>query len=341
MRNAMTPGPSARSRLLRHDWTVARNVLFHAPSTWRERVRWLVGMPVLLVALHFWLTELPVEIAARTISGSSFLYAATVTRFAGRRLEFHRTEGVRATDALRPAIGWQYLAAVVGLGVVVATIFLALLDPRVVAAGFAAMAAGVLAGSLINFAMRFTVPRRAISQTWRAVSAWLRRPEGGLAIAPFFALLALAIARWVPAPSATGMLGPATLACGFALTTINSEVVRFMAQCGFPVSQTILVHVRGVAVFAPIAMGIAYLGFGASAIVVVGAALAITLSVLCLRVLTYRLYAKHAADLIASMLIASLAMIAVYIPGGAPLIIAAVIGALWLRARPATWLITA
>jgi hypothetical protein len=337
----MAPDPSARSRLLQHDWTVARNTLFHAPSTWRDRLRWLVGMPMLLVALHFWLADLPTEVAERTTAGSSFLFAATMTRFAGRRLDMHRTEGIRAADALRPAIGWQYLAVVVGLFATIAASAVTLLDRRVVASCLVAMATGVLAGSLLNFAMRFTVPRRAIAEAWRMLSAWLRRPAGGIAITPVFTLLALAIGRWVPAPSTVGMLGPATLACSFALSTVDSEVVRFAAQCGFPVWQTIRVHLRGLVVFAPLAAGIAFLRFGTSAIPVVVAALAIALSILFLRVLTYRLYSKHAADLIASMLIAALSMIAVYCPTVAPVIVVAVIAALWRRARPTTWLMTA
>jgi hypothetical protein len=326
--------------LLRHDWTVARNILFHAPSTWRERVRWLVGIPILVVALHFWLTGLPELVAERAIAGSSFFFAATVTRFAGRRLDFHRTEGIRAVDALRLAIGWLFLAVIIGLGVTITAIVLALLDTRILVPGLAAMAVGVLAGSLLNLVMRFSVPRRAIAVVWRMVSAWLRRPAGGLVIAALFAALAFAIAQWVPKSSTSDMLGPATLACSFALTTIDSQVVRFMAQSGFGVSRTIRAHLRGLAVFAPLAAGIAFLGFCTRAVVVVAAALAIGLSILCLRMLTYRLCSKYAANLFASALIAALSMIGVYASAAAPLVIVAVIAALWWRARSATWLIT-
>jgi hypothetical protein len=333
--------PRPLRRLLRYEAHVAWNSLFAASASWRGRLRWIVGVPSLLVLFHFWLADQPPQSAARTASGPAFLLGLGVMRSASKRLAFQRGEGLMAPQALRRGVGPAYFSLYLILSVLGLGLTIAVLDRALLAACLIAMATGITVGALFNFATSFAVVARGWAVLMRVAGAWLQRPVAGLVLAAAFGALVFVLARSVPRAVALPGVGSLSFAFCLALTPVDSERVRFMAQSGFAVWPSLAVHLPGLAVFVPVAALLAGLALGPeAAAIVVGAAIVAGVFG-SLRLLAYRVYEKWAADLIATALVIGLAMIGAFALPALPFALGAAVWQLWRRGRAVTWLLTA
>lgn len=158
-----------------------------------------------------------------------------------------------------------------------------------------------------------------------------------MAAIPLVALLLLATIA--PGPKA----GLTALAAGVAallLTTVDAEVVRFMAVSGVSTGRTVAVHVRPMLVFAGLTLGAALLGGERLAALALTGVTAVALTVMTARVLAYRVRAKRSADLLLSVHAGAVVVAGLAFPILAPVVAAALLWHWQRRAGPATWLLT-
>lgn len=325
------------SRLFRHDWLIVRNELRAAFTGWHDRVIAALMLLAALAVVRAWFAGRPWTVAAwaALIAGAALGIGAK--RLVARRLAFHTSDGLLASDALNPQIGQRYMAAWHGVGLALLAMATLIARPSLLVVSVPAYLAGVLVAGLRS-GMR--MPRRIAGTTrpeW-AMRAWAHRPVGGVSAATIL-LLSLLPARALGTNALLTAIGAETVLLTLMLTSADDEVVRFMALAGHGIRRIIVSHAKGLATFLAVAVPGCWIMLGANAAAIVAAAIVAVLLLLTLRILAYRLHARRFADLLVSILAGLLMLVAYSIPVALPVITLAVIWQLQRRGRTKTWLL--
>ena len=329
---------SEASGLIRHDALVMTNQVRQALQPWRELLVPLMAIPLLLAFARNALDAMPPEAALYLCLFAAFLLGFSAARMIGKRIEFLRADSVVAPEALRAAAARRY--AVFGASACGAAIALviALLQSPALPLGCAAMLGGMaIGGALQPNLLVAIIPHRQSAQL--RLASWLRRPVAGLGLAGAFTLIVLAIA--VPAKGTDRLLvvACATFLLSLPLTHVDIASVRFMAASGRSCWLSIRYHLGGLTLFAAIALPIAFLAAGLSAAGLIAGIAAVLLLMIAMRVLAYRIFGRRVADIVVSVLLALLLMIAFSLPPAVPLAASVVLWWLVRRASRTTWLI--
>lgn len=325
------------SRLFRQDRLIARNELRAAFRGWHDRVIAAMMLLAALAVVRAWFADRPWTVAAWAA-----LVAGTVLGFGARRLiatrlAFHAFDGLLAPDALHPQIRRRYMAAWHGVGLALLALITLVARPSLLVVSVPAYLAGVLVAGLTS---GVRMPRR-IAGTARpgwAIRAWAHRPVGGVSAATIL-LLTLLPARALGTNALLTVVGIETVLLALMLTTVDDDIVRFMAIAGHGARRIIVRHAKGVATFLAMAVPGCWIMLGAIAAGIVAAATIAILLLLTLRILAYRLHAKRFADLLVSILAGLLMLVAYSMPVALPVIALAMLWQLHRRGRTKTWLL--
>lgn len=328
---------SDRNRLFRHDGRIAINTIRAAFAGWNDR---LVAVAVLIVTLAMiksWLAERPWTIAAWSAVGAGLLLGTSAERLVAKRLAFHGFDGLLAVDALRPATRRRYIAAWHGIALALLATVLLVVAPSLLIVGCASYLAGTLLAALMS---GVTVPKRLADRVGsaRVIRAWLRHGQAGALVASTL-LVVLLLERSLAPNALIAILGIETTPLTLALTSVDSDVVRFMATTGYGPWRIVGYHGKSMAYFLALAVPGCWLIAGSVAAAAVTAVSGAVLLLLALRVLAYCLHGKRFADLIVSIFAGLLLFLAYFLPIALPFLAVAILWQLQHRARTKTWLL--
>ena len=325
------------SRLFRHDARIAINAIRATFAGWHDRLIAAFMLLAALAVVRSWFADRSWMTTASVALGACVVIGIGAGRLVAARLAFHGFDGLLAADALHPPARRRYMAAWHGVGIALLTAVTLIARPSLLIVNVAAYLAGALVAGLTD---RFRVPRIMAGKTrpgW-TIRAWLRRPSAGVAAAMIL-LLSLPPARKLGVNALTAVVGIETVLLALMLTIVDDGVVRFMSIAGHGSRRIVLHHARGMAPFVAVTVPACWLALGPIAAGVVAAASTAVLLLLTIRILTYRLHGKRFADLLVSILVGLLVLVAYSMPVALPLVIIAVLWRLQRRGSAKTWLL--
>lgn len=325
------------NRLFEHDRRVAINAARSTFAGWHDRLLATALILVALAAARAWALDRSWPVAAWTGLGAGIVGLIVGRRLAAR-LVFHGFDGVLAADALQPITRGPYAAAwhLTALAILAVTALIArpaLLIVTLPGYLIGAVAASAIGGITLSASAAGTL---AAGHRWRA---WIRRPLAGPIAGALLIVSMPLLARSAAGDVSIILLGVETTIFALVLTSIDDAIVRAMTMAGWTAWRIVAHHARGAALFAGIATPIGSLTFGTAGALVVVAVVGGALVLMTMRVLTYRLYARRAADLIVSILAAVLMLVGATMTIALPVIALVVLWHLHRRASGATWLI--
>ena len=330
------PTQGQTSRLFRHDRLIARNEL---RAAFTGRHDWVIAALMLLGALavvRAWFADRPWVVAAWAALVAGTVIGIGAGRIVGTRLTFHASDGLLASDALQPQIRRLYKAAWHGVGLALLAAVTLIARPSLLVVSVPAYLAGVLVAGLTS---SVRTPRRIAGTTrpgW-TIRAWAHSPVVGLPAAMVL-LLSLLPARALGTNAVLTVIAIETVLLTLMLTSVDDDIVRFMAMAGHGARRIVVRHAKGLATFLAIAVPGCWIMLGAIAAGIVAAAGVAVMLLLTLRILAYRLHAKRFADLLVSILAGLLMLLAYSMPVALPVIALAMLWQLQRRGRTKTWL---
>lgn len=225
----MSAARQACRRLIGHDARIAAAALRHALGSWSDRLTIVLGLPIILLVGSAWARGLDGQLEQWLALALGIMAGLTAGRTAAERLHYHRSDGVLAELALvhANAICFALMYFAVGLA-------MTMLVGMVVAPGaLATLLAGNGGGCLAGFALQILGQRRSAG-AWRSrrILEWMRRPA---VVAPIISVSVAAIAvgsQWFEHRDAVAVAGVAVAAAALLLGPVDSERMRFSAQCG-------------------------------------------------------------------------------------------------------------
>ncbi|WP_340052401.1 hypothetical protein, partial [Pseudomonas proteolytica] len=165
---------------------------------------------------------------------------------------FHGFDGLLAVDALRPATRRRYIAAWHGIALALLATVLLVVAPSLLIVGCASYLAGTLLAALMS---GVTVPKRLADRVGsaRVIRAWLRHGQAGALVASTL-LVVLLLERSLTPNTLIAILGIETTLLTLALTSVDSDVVRFMATTGYGPWRIVGYHGKSMAYFLALAV---------------------------------------------------------------------------------------
>jgi hypothetical protein len=214
-------------------------------------------------------------------------------------LESNSADGPLAAEALSSGSRRRYAATCHLAAFALLALVAILVRPSLLAftsGGYFAGAAIARAAALPGLPAIF--PGRPNRDIFRPVKSWLREPRAGAwAGAILIASLAVLHQSDPPGSAMPAGSGIAAALLVLALTTLDDQVIRFMALAGHGFWKSVWPHVRGLALFMAISVPVSALGFGPAVGGIVASVGVGGLLLLVLRVLAYRVHGKRLADL--------------------------------------------
>ncbi|MCW3847858.1 hypothetical protein OF829_11460 [Sphingomonas sp. LB-2] len=325
--------------ILDHDRLIAVNAARNALAGWGDRLTFGLGLPVLLLGAHAWLTSLPERPALYLSAAAGFVAAFGLARLGAGRLTYHQTEGALAAPALSRRAAAQYLLLLIGPALAMLAMIFLLAGLRYPACWLATMPAGIAAGFAWH---RFSRPSRRFAPAEalaRRRALLFDRPVPTAIAGIAAAAMLLALGSLLREAGMTALALATSLAASAVLGGADAAKVRFMAQAGYRATRTVALHASSLSAFTlafclPLLLARQFVPAATAA----GLA-ALVLAVLAVRVLAYRIHARRTADWIATLLLAAVALAAILVPFAAPLVLLLILGWLFRRAGRVTWLI--
>lgn len=325
--------------LLRHDRAIALAATKAALVRWSDMLTLLLGVPLLLFVARAWVSDLPGDRARLVGLAACFVLGFALARLTASRIEYHRSDGVLAADALRPGVAARYRLAVVGAGLAIGMAGLFLVGAGGPQEWLPGAVPGLLAGELWS--------RIEASRSDAAWPRWLSgypparthrlRKVAGLGVVAAGILLTLGALLEPPVVAAATLL--TGVASAALLGRVEADRVQFMALVG----HSSLATLRGYCLpllgfFLPFALILALSLDWLVAGTGLGVGL-LSLAIVAARVLAYRAYRRQFADWITALVLAGVTAAAITLPPAAPIVALAAI--LWLskRASRVTWLL--
>ncbi|WP_430636301.1 hypothetical protein [Sphingomonas hankookensis] len=324
-------------RLFRQDRLIVVNIIRATFAGWLDR---FVAVLVLLTALavvHSWFADRPWRIAAWAVLAGGTIIGIGAGRLVAGRLAFHAFDGVLAADALQSQMRQRYMVAWHGIGMALLAVVTMVARPSLLVVSVPAYIAGGLVSGLPG---RFWMQKRLIGLTrlGRTLRAWSCRPSAGITAALVLLLLLLP-GRTLGTNALMAAVGIGTMLFTLMLTSVDNGVVRFMMAAGHGLRRILMHHSRGAAFFLVIAVPGCWALFNPVAGGIVAATGGAMLFLQTLRVLAYRLHGKRFADLLVSLLIGLLMLVAYSMPLALPLVALIMLWQLQRRGRMKTWLL--
>ena len=324
-------------RLFRHDGLIARNTLRATFANWHDRAIALLMLFAALAGIRFWVADRPWATAAWAALAAGIMIGIGVGRIVAARLSFHAFDGLLAADALHPRTRQHYTAAWHGVGLALLALASLIARPSPLVVSAPAYLAGALAAGLAD---GLRMPRQ-VARTTRPVwtiRRWLNSPIVGLGAATIL-LLSLLAARTLDTNALITLAGIETVLLALMLTTVDDDVVRFMTIAGHGSRRIIVQHAKGIASLLAVAMPGSWVMLGPVTAGIIAGACAAMLLLLTLRIVAYRLHGKRLADVIVSILVGLLMLVAYSIPPALPVVALAMLWQLQRQGRAKTWLL--
>ncbi|WBO20729.1 hypothetical protein [Sphingomonas abietis] len=326
-----------RSRLFRHDYRIAINIIRGAFSAWHDRLLAAIMLIMALAAIRSWITDCPWTIGAWAAFGMGIMAGGFAGRLIAARSAFHGFDGVLAADALHPATRRRYAAAWHSIGVAFLTMVALIARPSLLIVSVAAYGAGMLLAGLIDGVRGSQIDTGRKRAGWM-LRSWLRRPVAGIGGAGILLVL-LPPASMLGRGAAMVVACIATVSVALLLTLVDDATVRFMTLAGHGSRSLLAYYGKAMASFVAIAVPGSWLVLGSVAAGAVAAASGAMLILLTLRILAYRLHGKQFADFLVSVLVGLLMLTASFLPIALPVVAALIVWHLHGRGRAKTWLV--
>lgn len=322
-------------RLIRHDWILVARAARATFSTWRDGLI----VPFMLTIGYLWLADLPRDNLFRVVLLAGLSVGFATLQIALSRIDYHRTEGIVAEDALLAVNTGSYLVFFISIAGTAFALLMAAVSIQAALMGLAALGAGLLFSGFARLVRHLSVVATGSARTVHAVFAWLRRRIAGFALAGMFALMGvLAMSAFSP-EGLLGVIGVLVFLLSILLAQVDCHSVRFMAQSGYSPAQTFFAHQRGLAPFGALAPIISLILGGWEGLVIAGlVCLAVQVFVL-VRILAYRVMSQRLADWFAAALIGLFALVGFLVPFALIPVMVIALHGVWRRARHTTWVI--
>lgn len=320
----------------RHDWAIFSNVTRAVLASWGDCLALAVAVLFALAIFHVGVANQSFRTAALTAGGLGAATGLAAMRLIVRRLQFHRSDGALAAAALSRGAGASYAAAIhlIATGLLSCVILSA--RPGLIFAGLAGYTIG--AASLLALASltpgHDSSPRFAFGRTARAL---LGRPSAG-----GFAAVAVLVILLPPALDAGARMafaGVLTLIAVVGISAVDYQVVRFLTIAGYASSRIIGLYARPGLIFSAAIVPPLFLVLQPETVAVVCIVTGALLLLTAMRILTYRVYPKRAADTIVGMFVAVLGLAGYMAPILLPLVIGAMLWRLYRQSASATWML--
>lgn len=333
----MRASESLCDRLFRHDWRIARNTLRAAFAGWHDRLIAGTMLLVTLAAVRSWCADRPWEVAAWWALGAGIITGIGAGRAIAARLRFHGFDGLLAADALQPSTRRRYMVTWHAIGVAILTVVVLVLRPSLlIVSAPAYLVGGFVAHATASLAISSVAVGKA-RPGW-TIRRWLHHPSAGI-VAALILLVSLLLAHTFDTNALMVVLGIEVVVLVLMLALVDDDIVRFMTIVGHGPWRIVVRHARGVLLFAVLTVPVCWFAFGPVAAGIITAAALATLLLLTMRILAYYLYAKRFADLLVSISIGLLMLVAYSMSFLLPFLAIAILWQLQRRAAARTWLL--
>ena len=327
--------------ILKHDLLLIVAAIRATFSKWSDFLTLVLGVPLLLIIARAWVAGLSLKSSNLLALTMAFLLTFMLTRFAFKRIHYHRADGVLTAVALEPSECARYFVVVIGFGLAVAlTVFLVIgADSLIqwVPGAFFGLALGIGRSGLATwdigrlyfpwrFRVRYTDARQlsyaGLSGIGTAIvlvgfNTFVQESM----LAPLTTLTALIAAAW--------------------LGSVDMQRINFMAIVGYSSWATIRTDILPVlCFFIPFALIMLMLSSN-SLFAAIGTGIGMLAAlVVVLRILAYRAFPQLLADWTVAIILALVATTAVTVPFAAPIAYVAAIAWLGRRASNKSWLLS-
>lgn len=322
---------------VRHDWWIANNLIRAAFARWSDRLTLALGLPILLMLGHSWFAGLPKNTSALIIQAGSFAIAFSLSRGVMARLEYHRTVGVLAIDALQSSLAFKYVLSLVGCGLLGAATTVSAMDMRAFPLCLASLLAGAICGSIAGYAGSGFGAAKPIHNFSLTIGMSLKSPVAAIALAAALGAVSLPVTMAYTHMAAMATQGLAGLAFSLALSRVDHAAIRFMAQSGYSPSRTVFIQTRALAAFVGLGALVGYTLLGSPGAAMLLAIGTIVLLISVVRILAFRIYSKRVAEWVVALFLGAIAVTTYTFPLMLPLAAGMAVWWLWRAARLTTW----
>ncbi|MBY0492474.1 MAG: hypothetical protein K2R93_21745 [Gemmatimonadaceae bacterium] len=325
-------------RLFAYDRRIVVNSIRATLAPWQDKLIAVIGLLMLVAGLRTSLAHRPwteASWAALAVGGAVGLTAGRVIAV---RLAFHACDGALAADALRAPTRQRYLIAGHAVGLLVLAVVTLVARPSLMLVSLPAYAAGALVGGGI---LGFGPSERAVQalRYRRMIRSWVQHPRAGMVSAATLSLSLWLLAGVVGTIAIRAIAGLQAAIMVLALTVVEHGLVRFLTIAGQSPWQIIARHARGALLFVALAPLMCALAVDVMAAGIVAAIAIAALLLMTMRILAYRLHGKRSADVLVSILVALLILVAFSLPIMTPLVAIAMLWLLLRRSATTTWML--
>lgn len=325
-------------RLFAYDRRIVVNTVRATLAPWQDRLTAVIGLLIGILGVRASLVDRPLREATWAVVAAAGMVGVTAGRLIASRLAFHAFDGVLAVDALRVPTRQRYMCAWSAIALAALAIVTLVARPSLMLVSLPAYVAGALVGGGM---LGFGVSERAMStpQYRRTITSWARRPSAGIVSATIVFVSLTLVANVLGTDAITAVAGIEATILAAALTVVDPRIVRFLTIAGQGSWRILARQARGAMLFivlAPLSCALA-LDVRVAGIVATVSTAAVLL--MTMRILAYRLHGQGFADVLVSMLVALLVLVAFSLPLMLPLVVIAMLWQLQRHAATKTWML--
>lgn len=324
--------------LFGHDLLIIFNVVRKSLARWGDGLTLVLGIPLLILVSRAWLESLPDHRTHHIATGVLFFATFGLARLARERIEYHRSEGALARQALKPSGARFYLLVLIGSGLaMLAGIFL-LMGLQIPATWLMAAPFGLAAGCAWHWVWGSSLlaPR----------SGWMRmrgrlvgRPVLVAIVGIMTGVVLVILDRIVGDTGMAVLTALLSLVAITILSAVDASKVRFMAQVGYSAPRTLALHLSLPLVFIATLLLPMLLAQQTFLSVVTAGVGGPVIAVTVTRVLAYRIYDRRIADWVCTLLLTVVALAAIPTLFAAPFVFLLGLGWLGRKSSRVTWLV--
>ncbi|MFA6125180.1 hypothetical protein [Sphingomonas sp.] len=326
------------NRLFDYDCRIVVNGIRATFAPWRDRLTVGIGLFVIIAVVRAWFADRPWTVAAWVGLAAGGLIGVTAGQLIASRLAFHAFDGALTADALHLPTRRRYIIVWHAIGLGILAIVTLVVRPSLVIVSLPGYAAGALIG---GGTFGFAVPGLAIVKLryGRTVRSWAQRPHAGIVAAATLCLSLMLLARFLGTNALIALASIEAAMLALALTVVDDGIVRFLTANGHRSWRIIARQARGVVLFTVVAAPICAFAFGTIVAGIVAIVSTAALVLMTTRILAYRLHGKRSADVLVSVLMALLMLVAFSMPAIMPLVAIVMVWQLQRRAATRTWML--
>lgn len=325
-------------RLFAFDRRIVLNGIRAAFASWPDRFVAVVGGLVVLGGVRGWFADRPWSVAIWVGFAFSVVIGVGALRLIASRLAFHAFDGPLAADALHVPARWRYIFAWHTIGLLgVAAVTLIARTPVVVVSlpGYATGA--LLGGAALGLGALGQTGGSA--QYRRMMRSWAQRPSAGVLGAAILCISVVTLSGMAETDVVMALVGVEAALVLLALTTVDHATVIFLTTNGYGLWRIVAHHGRGAMLFLVFTAPVCAVIYSPAMTAIVVACSIAAMLLMGLRIAVYRIHGRRAADLLVSISITLMALLAVSVLILAPFVAIILMGHVLRRAAMKTWLL--